>query len=100
MKNFLEILWGILINKWIKYKFELENNVAKMAKQEISIYLQNMVRCLKFLMRYSGLQNNQLYEPFYVYNENEEQVYNEMHTGNWQQNQQKSTLLKLLIYPS
>ena len=52
-----------------------------MPRREIAIHLQNMVTCLKFLMKYPGFWHNQTFESSCVYNENEEQVYNEMHTG-------------------
>lgn len=48
MKKLLEILRGIPSNKWIKYRFELENAVTRIAGQEIAIYLQNMMECLEF----------------------------------------------------
>ena len=40
-----------------------------------------MVRCLEFLIRHPNFWHNQTFEPSHVYNENEERVYNEMHTG-------------------
>ena len=49
----------------------------------LQIHLRNMVGCLEFLMRHPGFQHNQTFELFRVYNENEERVYNEMHTGEW-----------------
>ena len=52
-----------------------------MARQEVAIYLQNVVQYLEFLMRHLNFWYNQTFEPSRVYNKNEEQVYNEMHTG-------------------
>ncbi len=54
-----------------------------MARREISIYLQNMIRCLKFLMGHPDFRHNQTYEPFHVLNKNEHEVYNKMHIGKW-----------------
>ena len=71
MEKLSEILWGIQNNKSIEHKFELENNVAGIARQEISIYPQNLLGCLELLMRYPGFWLNQTYEPSCVYNENE-----------------------------
>ena len=73
-----------------------------MARQEIAIYLQNVVRCLEFLMRHRRFWHNQIFEPSRVYNENEEQIYNEMHTGKWWWKQQKehpsqATIIPILI---
>lgn len=51
-----------------------------MARQEIAIYSQNVVRCLKFLMRHPSFQHNQIYELFRIFNKNEQQVCNELHT--------------------
>ena len=48
MEKLSEISWGILNNKWIEHKFKLENGVAKMAGREISIHLQNVLKCFKF----------------------------------------------------
>ena len=55
----------------------------RMAEHKISIHLRNMIRCLEFLMVYSGFPHNQTYEPFCVFNENEYRVYNEMHITKW-----------------
>ena len=76
-----EILQGISNNKWIKYKFEFQSGVTRMARREIVIYLQNMMRYLKILIKYLGFWHNQIFEPSYVYNENKEQIYNEIHIG-------------------
>ena len=73
-----------------------------MAGREISIHSQNVIRCLKFLMGHLGFWHNQTYEPFCVYNENEHQAYNEIHTGEWWWKQQKehcpqATIISILI---
>ena len=81
MEKLSEIPWGIPNDKWIECKLELQNGVAEMARQEIAIYSRNVMRCLKFLMRHPGFWHNQTFEPFCVYNDNDERVYNEMHTG-------------------
>ena len=52
-----------------------------MARQKIAIHLQNVMGCLKFLMAYPGFWHNKTYEPSRIYNENEQQVYNEMYTS-------------------
>ena len=83
MEKLSEIPWGIPNNKWIEHKFELQSGVAGMARREIAIHSQNVVGCLEFLMRHPGFRHNQTFEPSCVYNENEERVYNEMHTGEW-----------------
>lgn len=54
MKKLLEILLGICNNKWIKYKFKIESDEGRIVRQKIAISSENMVRCLKFLIRYSG----------------------------------------------
>ena len=38
MENFLEILQGLPNNKWIKQKFEFQDGIAAMTRQEIAIY--------------------------------------------------------------
>lgn len=83
MKKFSEISQGIQNIKQIEYKFELENDVAKMLGQEISIYLQNMMGYFKFLMGHPRFWYNQIYEPSHIFNESENRVYNKMYTGNW-----------------
>ena len=80
MEKLLEILWRILNDKWIKYKFKFESVIAIILGREISIYSQNMVSYLKFLMRYPRLWYNQIYEPSCVFNESENRVYNEIYT--------------------
>ena len=81
MEKLSEIPWGILNDKWIENKFEFQSNVAEMARQEIAIHSQNVMGCLKFLMKHPGFWHNQTFEPSCIYNENEERVYNKMHTS-------------------
>ena len=38
-----------------------------------------MIKYFKFLIDLPGFWYNQIYEPFYVFNENEHQVYNKIH---------------------
>ena len=83
MKKLSEILWGIPKNKWIEHKYNVESGVFEIAGQEIAIESQNVLSCIKFLMGHSDFQHNQTYKPYCVYNQNEDQVYNEMHTGDW-----------------
>lgn len=64
-----------------KHKFELENDIAGMPKQDILIYLQNIVGYFKFLMRDQGFWHNQSYKPSHISNGNENWVYSEMNTG-------------------
>ena len=54
-----------------------------MARREIAIYLQNVVGCLEFLIKHLSFWHNQIFEPLYIDNENEEQVYNKMYNGKW-----------------
>ena len=54
-----------------------------MPRQKISIYLHNVVGCLKFLMDHSRFWHNQIYKSFFVFNKNENIVYNKMHTDKW-----------------
>ena len=42
-----------------------------MTRQEISIYLQNVIEYLEFLMGYLGFWHNQTYKPSCAFNENE-----------------------------
>ena len=67
----------------IKHNFELQSGVAGMARQEIAIYLQNVVGCFEFLLRHSSFRYNQRFEPSGIYNKNEDQMYNEIYTGKW-----------------
>ncbi len=57
--------------------------MARMTRQEIAIHSQNVVGCLEFFMGYPGFQHNQTYELSCIYNENDQQVNNKMHTGEW-----------------
>ena len=83
MKKLSEISWGIPKNKRVENKFNIESSVSGIARQEIAIQSQNGLSCIKFLMGYLDFQYNQTYEPYRVYNQNEDRVYNEMHTRNW-----------------
>lgn len=58
--------------------------------------------CLEFFMRYRGFWYNKTYEYSCVYNQNENQVNNKMHIGEWWQKQPKkhpfqATIILLLI---
>ncbi len=83
MEKLSKIPWSIPNDKWIEHKFEYQSGVTQMARQEIAIYSQNMVGYLEFLMGYPGFRHNQTYKPSHIYNENERQAYNEMHTDEW-----------------
>lgn len=74
---------SILNNKWIKYKFEFQNDVDGMDEHEIAIHLQNVIGYLEFLIRHLGFWHNQIYKFSLIYNKNEDQIYNKMHTGKW-----------------
>lgn len=78
-----EILWSIPEDKWIEHKFDIESGVSGIAGQEIPIQSQNIVSYIKFLIRHPGFQHYQNYEPYHVYNQIKDQVYNEMYIGNW-----------------
>lgn len=52
-----------------------------MAKQKIAIHLQNVIKYLEFLIKHPSFWYNQIYKPLYVYNENENRVYNKMYNG-------------------
>ncbi len=102
MKKLFDIPWGIPNDEWIDHKFEVQSGVGGMARREISIHSQNVIRCLEFLMGHPGFWHNQTYEPSRVFNENEYQVYNEMHTNEWWWKQQKehppqATIIPILI---
>lgn len=83
MKKLLEISWGILEDKLIEHKFEIENGVSKIFGQKIAIQSKNVVSYIKFFMVYLSFQYNQTYELYHIYNQNKNQVYNEMHIGYW-----------------
>ena len=70
IEKFLDISWGIPNDKCLDHKFEIQSGVGAMAGREISIHLQNVIGCLKFLIGHSGVWHNQTYEPPCVYNEN------------------------------
>ena len=55
-----------------------------MVGREILIYAQNLIKCLEFLIGHPGLWHNQTYKPFYRYNKNEHQIYNEIYIGKWE----------------
>ena len=48
----------ILNIKYIKYKFKLENDVARPAKQKFLIHLQNILQCVEFILRNLGFWYN------------------------------------------
>ncbi len=83
MEKLLEIPWGIPNDKWIEHKFEYQSGVAWMARQKIALYSQNVVDCLEFLIGHPRFWHNQIYKPSRIYNENDQQVYNEMYLGEW-----------------
>ena len=99
MEKLSKIPWGISEDKWIEHKYNVESGVSEIAGQEIAIQLRNVLSCIKFLMGHPGFQHNQTYRPFCVYNQNEDRVYNEMHTRDWWWKQQMENPPKTTIIP-
>lgn len=60
---------------------EFPNSVAKIFRREIRIFSQNMIQFLKFFIKHPSFGYNQIYKFSCVYNANENQVYNEIHTS-------------------
>ncbi len=88
MEKLSEIPWGIPNDESIEHRFDVENGVSGIARQEIAIQSRNVINCVEFLIGHPGFQYNQIYEPSHIYNQNKHRVYNEMHTGNWWLKQQ------------
>ena len=78
-----KIPWGISEDKWIEYKYNIKGGVSRIVEQEIAIQSRNILSYIKFLIWYLGFQHYQIYEPCHVYNQNKDQVYNKIHTGDW-----------------
>lgn len=53
-----------------------------MVGQNSIIQSRNMIDCLGFFMRHPRFLQNPIYQPLYIYNQNEDQVYNEIYTEN------------------
>lgn len=58
---------------------KLKNVIIKIPGEEILIHLQNIVGCLKILIKYLGFGYNQIYEPSCIFYKNKTWVYNKMH---------------------
>lgn len=82
MAKLIAILQGIPDNKWRKYKFQLESGVENVVRQNLTIQSQNMINYLAFFMGHLGFFQNLTYQVLRIYNQNKDQVYNEMFTGN------------------
>lgn len=67
-EKLLLILQGISHNKWAQYVFQVENRTDKVLGQELTIYFQYIINCLRFLMGYPGFERNQIYQSSYIYN--------------------------------
>ena len=76
------ILWGILDDKWTKYKFKLESSVDNIAKQNLTIQSQNVIDYMRFFIGHLGFRKNQIYQLYCIYNQKDDWVYNKMYTGN------------------
>ncbi len=50
-------------------------------------------------MGHPGFRENQTYQPSRIYNQNDDRVYNEMHTGNWWWEKQKELPAGATIIP-
>ena len=72
MEKLLKIPWDIPEDKQIEHKYNVERGVSGIAGQEIAIPLQNVLSYIKFLMTHPGFQHNQTYEPYRIYNQNED----------------------------
>ena len=77
-----DIPWGIPDDKWTEHKFELESGVEKIAGQNLTIQSRNVIDCLRFFIGHPGFWENQTYQLSRIYNQNDDRVYNEMHTSN------------------
>lgn len=82
MEKLSEIFQDIPKNKWIKHLFDVERGTSGIFEQKIAIQSQNVLSCIEFLMSYLSFQYNQMYKLYYVYNQNKDRVYNEIHIGN------------------
>lgn len=52
-----------------------------MAGQQIATHLRNLIGCLEFFIGHPGFWHNHTYESSCIYNKNDQQVYNKMHTN-------------------
>ena len=50
-------------------------------------------------MGYTGFWKNQTYQPFHIYNQKEDQVYNEIYTDDWWQNKQNKLFAEATLIP-
>lgn len=58
----------------------LSQNVDKWeAKQKLTIYPQQVIDYLRFLIRHPEFEYNQTYQPFYIYNQTDYYIYNKMY---------------------
>lgn len=85
MKKLLEISQDIPEDKQIEHKFEIKSSVFRIFGQEIAIQSQNVVSCIEILIGYPGFQYNQTYEPYHIYNQNKNRVYNKIYAKDWWQ---------------
>lgn len=97
MEKLSTISQEISDNKQTKHKFQLESGIDKIVSQNLSIQSRNMINCLGFFMGHLGIQENQIYQSSYIYNQNDDWVYNEMHRGNWWQEEQKEFPAEAII---
>ncbi len=91
--------WGILDDKWTEHNLELKSGVDKIVVQSLTIQSRNVIDCLRFFMGHPGFWENQTYQPFHIYNQNDDRVYNEMYAGNWWWEKQKELLVETTIIP-
>lgn len=61
MKKLPTILWGILDDKYTKYKFELESGIDKIVRQSLIILSQNVINYLKYFIGHLGFWENLTY---------------------------------------
>ncbi len=102
IEKLFAIPWGIPDNKWTEHKFELESSIDKIAGQRLTIQSRNVIDCLRFFIGHPRFWENQPYQLSCIYNQKDDQVYNERHMGNWWWEKQKklpvgTTIISILL---
>ena len=77
----------------------MESGVDNIAGHNLTIQSRNVIDCLRFFMGHPGFWENQIYQPSCIYNQKDDRVYNEMHTGNWWWEKQKKLPAGATIIP-
>ena len=79
----LDIQWGIHNDGWRVDDLCVPSEISGADDFRYEIYYRDIVEVIRFLLGHRPFKDNLAYAPVKIKNDNDRNVYNEMHTGEW-----------------